>query len=164
MSFMKKNLNFGLFLLVIATLLCFAGFSVYYQKTYFNLTQEYKNKVENIDHLVTTLNLEKTKLNQTSYQLQLKADRETDLTSKYTTLSDEKDKLQQDITNLETSLSQTKADLNQKTLELAAAKSNLATTQQQLADANTEIITLDSQISDLRDKVNILESQLNIST
>jgi chromosome segregation ATPase len=164
MSYMKKNVNFGLFLLVVATLICFAGFSVYYQKTYFNLTEEYKAKIEKIDNLVTTLSLEKTKLNQTSYQLKLKADREEDLSSKYTTLRDDKEQLEIDIAQLESELSQKKSELNQKILELASTQTSLKMTQDELSIANTHISQLNNQVSDLNDDIDSLEAQLAACT
>ena len=161
MVYMKKNVNFGLFLLIIATLICFTGFSIYYQQTYQKLTDEYKNKVEKIDNLVETLNLEKTKLNQTSYQLRLKAEREEDLSSKYTTLRDEKEQLEKEVADLETQLSQKKAELNQKIIELGSTIATLDITKQSLSEANAQISYLNNRISRLNDDIDSLQDQLN---
>lgn len=161
MAYLKKNVNFGLFLLIVATLICFTAFSIYYQHNYTKLTDEYETKVSKIDDLVDTLDLEKTKLNQTSYQLRVKAEREQDLSTKYTLLRDEKEQLERDLASLESQLSQKIADLNQKTAELASTTASLELTQSELNDANQRISTLNNRISSLNDEIDSLEDQLN---
>jgi chromosome segregation ATPase len=161
MAYLKKNVNFGLFLLIIATLICFTAFSIYYQQNYQKLTDEYETKVTKIDDLVDTLNLEKTKLNQTSYQLRVKAEREQDLSTKYTELRNEKEQLETDLASLQSQLSQTIIELNQKTAELASTTASLELTQSELNDANREISRLESRISSLNDEIDSLQDQLN---
>ena len=83
MAYMKRNVNLGLLFLMVATLIAFAGFATYYQATFLNLSLSYEDKMAKIDALAETLNVEKVKLNQTSTQLQVKAEREKDLSVKY---------------------------------------------------------------------------------
>ena len=43
MSFMKKDVNLGLLVLIVASIVLFAGFSVYYQSTFRDISMDYKN-------------------------------------------------------------------------------------------------------------------------
>ncbi|MDP7323820.1 MAG: hypothetical protein QF632_03605 [Candidatus Woesearchaeota archaeon] len=83
MAVMKRDVNFGMFVLIIATLLVFAGFTAYYQTTFENLTSEYRGKLGELSDVTSNLQQEKIKLNQTSIQLQIKAEKEKSLNEKY---------------------------------------------------------------------------------
>lgn len=160
MGYMKRNVNLGLLFLIVATLIAFAGFATYYQTTFFNLSTSYEDKVGKIDTLVETLSAEKTKLNQTSYQLQVKAEREKDLSSKYDSLRDVKEQLELDKALLQTELTNTKSDLSSTKAELSATQSSLAVAENTIADRDATIASRDSEISSLNSQVSSLCSQV----
>ena len=66
MAIMKRDVNFGLFILIIATLIVFAGFSTYYQKSFKNITSDYEAKLAELNEITTTLETKKAELASTS--------------------------------------------------------------------------------------------------
>jgi len=161
---MKKNVNLGLLFLIVAILVSFAGFAAYYQTTFFDLTKSYEDKVGKIDNLVDTLSLEKTKLNQTSTQLQVKAEREKELSGKYDSLRDVKEQLEDDKALLQSELSSTKSELGSKTIELESTKSSLTAAQNTITEKESIISSRNSEISNLNSQVNSLQAQLSACT
>ncbi len=63
MGVMIRDINFGLFLLIVAVLIAFAGFTAYYQSTFTNLSLEYHTKLGELEKVSSTLQSEKAKLN-----------------------------------------------------------------------------------------------------
>src|SRR3989338_7049902 len=86
MAVMRRDVNLGLLFLIIATLIIFAGFTVYYQTTFKNISNEYSTKLSELEKVSTELTQKKQQLTETSQTLQLKETREQDLSSKYTTV------------------------------------------------------------------------------
>ena len=160
MAYMKKNVNFGFFLLLVASLICLAGVSIYYQTTFKNLYLDYKDKIDELSNLSSTLISERNRLNQTSYQLMVKQEREEELSSQYSSLKDEKDLLQSEKSKLSSQLSSRSAELAQKKAELAAAQAELISTKKDLSDASSTISGLRTQISELNEEVDSLTVQL----
>lgn len=95
---MKRNVNLGITLLLVASLLCFAAASIYYQTTYKSLFVDHKTKVSELQKVTNTLLQKKAELAETS------AKQET-LETKYTNLKDENDQLQDDKDSLEDTVS-----------------------------------------------------------
>ena len=153
MAYMKRNVNLGLLFLIVATLIAFAGFATYYQTTFFNLSTSYEEKLGKIDTLAETLSVEKTKLNQTSYQLQVKAEREKDLSSKYDSLREVKEQLELDKALLQSELTTTKSTLSSTKAELSATQSSLTVAQNTITEKESEISSLKSQRSALQDQL-----------
>ena len=158
MAYMKRNVNFGLILLIVATLLLFAGFTVYYQITYAGLSEEYQTKINELDALTASLLAEKTKLNETSYQLKIKAEREEDLSSKYDDMKSIKEQLERDKALLQEELSDTKSDLAQKSAELTATKNDLSIANSKIDDLEDTIDSKNNEIDRLNTKVSCLET------
>lgn len=142
MKIMKRDVNFGLFLIIIAVLVSFASFTVYYQSTYKNLTTSYNYKLEELKRTSEELGLHKSKLNETSFELEIKVEREQDLSNQYVGLKGERDKLQTDKQTLQTELSSTKTNLAEKSALLVAKEAELSQKTTELAAANSQIIDL----------------------
>jgi len=145
MPYMKKDINFGLLILIIATLIAFTGFTIYYRTSFFNLTEDYKEKLNKIDSLVTTLNLEKSKLNETSYELKLKKEREQDLGTKYSNIKSIKEQLEVDKARLQKDLANALKELASTKLALTQTKTELASTQELANQYETERDSYKSQ-------------------
>ena len=68
MAFMKRNVNLGLLVLIVASLILFTGFAVYYQTTFKGITEEYNTKLGQTradsvkDHLVKVYGIEEGRI------------------------------------------------------------------------------------------------------
>ena len=72
MSVMKRDVNLGLLLLIVAALLMFSGFTVYYQTTFKKVSENYDAKLNELQKVSNELESKRSQLNETSLQLQLK--------------------------------------------------------------------------------------------
>ena len=164
MAYMKRNVNFGFFFLLIATLISLAGLSIYYQTTFKDLYMDYKLKLDDLRNISSTLSTEKAKLEQTSQELNIKEEREKELSTQYTGLKTEKEKLEDEKASLQKQLAAKTSELTQKRAELFTAQAELSISKADLAAAMTTISGLRININNLEeDKVN-LNAQLAACT
>ena len=160
MTFMKKNVNLGLLVLIVASLILFTGFAVYYQTTFKSITLEYNTKLEELQKVTKELGLQKQALNET-YESRVKAEKDRSaLDTKYKDLSDENLQLERDKTNLMVELTQTKSELAAVTVEFENKKALLAQVQSELASANSEIASKNARIDNLKDDIERLCTEL----
>jgi chromosome segregation ATPase len=149
MAFMKKDVNLGLLLLIVATLLLFSGFTVYYQTNFKNVVTEYHTKLEQLKRVTEELNTEKAKLNET-YQSRIKAEKDVKaLDQQYRILSEERDQLEKDKNKLQAELLTTKATLAEVEADLSQTKTQLSQTQAELASKEIRIKNLKEDIDAL---------------
>jgi len=160
MAYMKRNVNFGFFLLLIATLLSLAGLSIYYQTTFKDLYTDYKLKLDDLTNISSTLSSERTRLNQTSYQLMIKEEREKELSTQYTGLKTEKEQIAAEKASLQKQLTKKTAELKQKISELFTAQNNLATAQAELSTTKTSLDSAMTTISGLREDITNLNQEI----
>src|SRR3989338_2234290 len=104
MAVMKRDVNFGLFMLIIATLIVFAGFSTYYQRSFKNVTSDYESKLNELNEITKNLETKKTELASTQAEREKLSEREADLSQRYTTLDELKEQLEDDKAALEKNL------------------------------------------------------------
>src|SRR3990167_4743628 len=151
MAFMKRDVNIGLLILIIAAVVIFSSFSVYYQYTFKNVSLDYQNKLEQLGQVTTELSKQKQELNQT-YSLRVKAeeDRNT-LDVKYTEVRDENQQLSSDNTNLRLEVASAKSELSEKAAELDATKNLLASTQSELSSVKSQRDRLENDLDDVCD-------------
>ena len=153
MAFMKRDVNFGLLILIIVSIVLFSGFSVYYQTTFKDVSLEYQDKLNQLGQVTKQLSSKRQELSET-YSLRVKAEQDKNvLDQRYRDVSDENDKISADNTNLRLEVSSTKSQLAEKSSELDATKTLLAQTQSSLSSANGEITSLKSQRSNLKDDI-----------
>jgi len=137
MSFMKRDVNFTLLILIIVSIIAFSGFSVYYQSTFKNVSLEYKNKLEELGQVTRNLAIQKTELNET-YTQRVKAEEDRKvLDVRFRDVSSENEQLNNDNSNLRTEVSNVKNNLAEKSAELSATKNLLAKTQSDLSKAKS---------------------------
>ena len=158
MAIMKRDVNFVLFILIIVTLVAFAGFSTYYQKTFRNVSTQYQQKISELDEVAGSLQVAQENLSKTSRELRVKGEREEDLSKRYTTLSDLKDQLEKSLTETRNQLALTTDELEKTKSELSTAKSELTTTKNQLDAANAKIDSLKNEIAALKNSISSLNS------
>ena len=138
MAFMKRDVNIGLLILIIAAVIVFTSFSVYYQYTFKNVYLEYQNKLDQLGQITTELSKQKQELNQTySLRVKVEEDKKT-LDVKYTEVRDENQQLSSDNTNLRSEVASTKSELGEKTAQLGATQNLLASTQSELSSVKAQ--------------------------
>ena len=79
MSYIKRNVNTVLLLIVVLIIASVAGLSTYYQKTYKNLSMDFQEKIEEVETLADDLEKQKKELNSTQEELDLKKEREKNI-------------------------------------------------------------------------------------
>ena len=142
MAIMRRDVNLGLLLLIVAALLMFSGFTVYYQTTFKNVSKSYEIKLKELDTISKDLESKKGQLNQTNVQLQLQGQKEQDLSKKYVDTKSERDQLETDKTKLSADLSSTKSELAATLRKLTEAQGTLATQAKLIDDFNKQVIDL----------------------
>ncbi len=146
MAAMKKDVNLGLLLLIVAALLMFSGFTVYYQTTFKNLSNTYQQELEALEKITNDLESKKSQLNETSVQLQLRKQKEEDLSKKYVDTKGERDQLETDKKKLEVDLAGTKSSLAATTTELTKTQGQLASYIQLATDLNRQVTDLKREV------------------
>jgi chromosome segregation ATPase len=161
MTYMKRNVNLILLFLLIIMISSLVGLTTYYQTTFKVLSSNYKTKLAELEEITTNLQLEKSKLNQTYYQLQIKTERETDLSTKYSTLRKIKEQLETEKASLEDELATTKSELSHKKIELTNVQLQLSQIQLQLMKLEAELQTANDRITDLEEDLREAEIARN---
>jgi chromosome segregation ATPase len=161
MSAIRKDVNVGLLLLIVAALLMFSGFTVYYQSTFKNVSQSFDIKLKELDTVSGELASKRNELNDTSIQLSLRKQKEEDLSKKFTDVRDERDSLESIKAKLELDLASTQGELSSKTNQLSQVQSDLDDKKEQILDLNAKIITLNKKVNNLDDEVDKLRDEKN---
>lgn len=146
MAIIKKDVNVGLLLLIVAALLMFSGFTVYYQTTFKNVSKSFETKLKELESVSKELESKRGQLNETSIQLQLKKQKEDDLSKKFTDVRGERDQLESDKKKLEVDLAATKGVLSATVAELEKIKSQLAAQVQLAQELNRQVLNLKSDV------------------
>ena len=129
MAFMRNDVNIMLLLLIVVSVILFTGFSVYYQTSFKKVSEEYQDKLNQLQSVTQELQTQREELNET-YSLRLKAETDKNaLDEKFQDAAGENDQLKNQNSNLQSDLSSTKANLVEKSAELDATKSLLEQTQ-----------------------------------
>lgn len=151
MAFMKRDVNMGLLLIIIASIILFSGFSVYYQTNFKNVSMEYQTKLDQLSKVSEDLANQRQELNKT-YSLRVKAeeDRKT-LDERYQDVNEENERLRNDNSNLQSEVSSTKSQLGQKSAELESTKSTLDSTKIELVRAEAQRDTYKDRLDDVCD-------------
>ena len=149
MAIMKRDVNLGLLLLIVAALLMFSGFTVYYQTTFKNISKNYDTKLKELEVVSKELDSKRGLLNETSVQLQLNNQKEADLSKKFVDTKSEKDQLEVDKKALQTELTSTKLTLAQTQTDLEQKKATINQLSVQIADMSNQILGLKADIDRL---------------
>ena len=147
MAAMKRDVNLGLLLVIVAAIIVFSGFTVYYQTTFKSLSTTYQNEIKELGKVTTDLEAKRSQLNETSVQLQLKKQKEDDLSKKYVDTASERDGLQSDKTKLTADLASTKLTLSQTQADLANSKAEVARQYQVAQDLDAKVRTLKADVA-----------------
>lgn len=159
MAFMKKDVNLGLLLLIVAAILTFSGFTVYYQTSFKNLSKTYQTQLKDLEKVTKDLEAKRGQLNETSIQLQLKQQKEEDLSKKFVDTKSERDQLEDDKNKLTAEVASTKGQLAAASAELASTKNTLSQTLADLAKKTADLANALSDVKRFKDDVDCLEKE-----
>ncbi|HLC96014.1 MAG TPA: hypothetical protein VJH97_01720 [Candidatus Nanoarchaeia archaeon] len=162
MGFIKKDVNFILLSLVLTVVILVIGVTFLYQHWFSNLSQEYQEKVQNLERVTEELGLKKTQLANTTQVIQEQQDTVGDLSQRFTQVRDEKDKLEADKATLSRELTESKAALVQAQATLSQKETLLSQAQADLVSANNRIDSLQNSNQELEDDLDQCQAELAI--
>ncbi len=113
MGFIDDNAHVWLLVMVIVVAGAIVGLSVVYQQNFKDINKQYENKLNELNKTFIELTGAKSKLNKTIEELEVKAEREEDLASKYSLVKARKDELETLKIQLEADLQNTKNENSQ---------------------------------------------------
>ena len=125
MSIMKKDVNFVFFILIIATVVSFAGFTAYYQVSFRNINSEYDTKLSELNKVTQDLFEKKSVLLQTTSELDTTKKGREELGEQYNEIKSERDVLFVERDTLKENLYQTKSELEQKKTQVTQLSAQL---------------------------------------
>ncbi len=157
MAFMRRDVNVGLLLIIVAALIMFSGFTVYYQTTFKNVSQTYQKELSELEKVTNDLESKRNLLNETSTQLQIRQQKEDELSKKFVDTKSERDTLESDKKKLEVQLASAQAQLKSANAQLSDAQSKLAQQTQLVAQLNQQVNSLKARIDNLEEEKDCLE-------
>jgi len=157
MAIMKKDVNFVFFILIIATVVSFAGFTAYYQVSFRNINAEYDTKLAELNKVTTDLLDKKALLLQTSSELDTTKKGREELGQQYNEIKDERDDLQSERDTLKENLFQTKAELVQKSDQVVSLSSQLSTEKKRADDFKADRDYYEQKYDDCKDDLSAYE-------
>lgn len=153
-AYMKKNVNTFLLLIIVIIIGSLAAVTIVYQKTYRDLSNSYDGRIDEINTLISDLNSEREALNETTYDLLVKQEREKALSGQYRTVKGERDKLDSDLRTTERALREKVAEHQSTIVTLRTRERELEVASEALADKIRDLAQCDDARSDLRSQLN----------
>ncbi len=147
MAVMKKDVNFVFFILIIATVVSFAGFTAYYRISFRNINEEYDTKLAELNKVTKDLLEKKATLLQTTVELNTTKKGREELGEKYNEIKEEKDQLQVERDLLKENLYQTRTELEQK--------------RQQVEDLSSQLVVAKAEADEWKSKYNHCDDNLD---
>ena len=166
-KFFNYDVNLGFLMIIILLIIGMVSFTIYFQNTYEDILTKHSDKLNELEKARQELEFNLGKLNETSQKLELKTEREADLSTKYvdlrelkTKLEDEKGQLEQDLSKTQDDLSLTKTQLTQAKLEAESLKTDLLVTSQNLKNQIAEAEKQRSLASSRQSRIDSMKSEL----
>jgi len=176
MSFITKNANLLLLLLIVVSAMGLVGATVYFQSNFSKINTQYANKLAELDKVSKNLEERQLLLEKTGAELKLKTARETEIGEKYTVkvaenvnLSETNVALGGEVEALSDSLIRSEQDkqrLEADNLNLQSDNNNLQSQVNRLEvveddyyDLQTSYSSLTSQVSGLNSEITCLRTK-----
>ena len=147
---MKKDVNFVFFILIIATIVAFAGFTAYYQTSFRNINEEYDTKLAELNKVTKDLLEKKSILLQTNIELDTTKKGREELGEKYDDLKGERDTLEEERNTFRDNLYQTRTELSQTKSQLEATTSQLIVKTEEADRWKSEYSSCDDDLDECR--------------
>ena len=145
-SFIDKNVNLILLLIIGGVALTVAGITVYAQYKFTDINDKYNEKLVALNKISNELTEKTGVLNETEYKLDIKTRKEEGLTQDYLILKANRDQLQKDKDALTSELTSTKS-------ELTDARRDLVVKEAAISDLNSKLKTKTEEIDSLNAKI-----------
>lgn len=142
---MKKDVNFVFFILIIATVVAFAGFTAYYQVSFRNINEEYDTKLAELSSVTKDLLEKKAVLLQTNVELNTTKKGREELGVRYNDLKVDRDSLEDERNTFRDNLYATRNELTQTKTQLDTANSQLATAEAEASKWESKYSSCDSE-------------------
>ncbi|TAL51886.1 MAG: hypothetical protein EPN86_05805 [Nanoarchaeota archaeon] len=137
MATVKKNVNLVLILLFLVAIGSVVGATVYYQITYKNLTEQYNQKVSDLEQTRANLTKQQQNLLSTQTELNLRVEDRSKIEGLYNELLTAKNQLDKDLSLTRGQLASTQATLSDTKVKLDEANAKLASTLKDLETQKT---------------------------
>ena len=160
-AIIKKDVNIGLLILIVATLIMFTSFTVYYNSTFKNISNSYDKKLEELKQVTEDLKVKRTLLNQTSQQLDLNEKKVEEFDVKFTEVRGDRDKFEAESTKLGNELSIKSGQLDQAYTDLEAKQAALDEANKNYIIAAQLNVNLQEEIDGLEDEKNEYIAEIN---
>ena len=151
--FMKRNVNFSLFFLIIMILGSLIVLTSYYQNTYVEQSKRMQEKSQEFDAAIEELRAKRVTLNETSYQLQIEAESKEKLGTLYSEIKDEKERLNAELRG-------TKQELASTLITLESARDELQATEVELEEKKSKLEELEEDVVRYEDKIEDLDKHM----
>lgn len=125
MAFIDDNAHVWLLVLIVVVAGAVAGLSVVYQQNFKSINNKYDHKLQELNNTFNELIGAKSKLNETLSELNVKSEREEDLTGKYAVVKTQKDDLEIQKAELESIIDKKNQELAQKSQEINNLNNNI---------------------------------------
>ncbi len=150
MSFINKDVNKGLLILLLSILFVLAGLEVFYALNFKSINDEYNAKIKELNSTYSNLALYQNVLNKTKSELQLKSEREFGLSTQFITVKSEKDTIQSERNTLKDENGILKTTLDQKNDELTLLNTKYSALNRTYFNQVAQIEKLNVQVSSLQ--------------
>ncbi|MBI3036179.1 hypothetical protein HYY73_00260 [Candidatus Woesearchaeota archaeon] len=137
--YLKKNVNFGLLMLVITVLVGTVAITTYFQSTYKEVSEDLEQKNEQLEVVSSNFTTKIKELNKTSSELQIKQMDKERLDQLYTDMLKAKELIDAELLATKGTLTETSKELERK--------------KDELSDANYKLILQEDELTDLKAKV-----------
>ncbi len=139
MPILKRDVNFVFFVIIIGTVISFAGFTAYYQSSFKNVSEEYTTKIAELNKVTKDLFEKKSILTQTTEALNETKEKVEEKEVLYSELRDERDTLRNERDFLKEDLFKTKTNLAQTAEQLSAANVQIQDQVRKIQSLNQDI-------------------------
>ncbi|MCK4670109.1 MAG: hypothetical protein KAT43_02805 [Nanoarchaeota archaeon] len=161
MAYMKQNVNFVLLFFIILASVTILGSTVYYQLTLKDLSGKYNDALVEMDTINKSLGSKLRRLADVRSELELKSERETELSGQFTEIKSTKEELEKDKSYLQGELNSAKLTISTTKTELANAQQDIAALQTDLANARKTLLKLDDDLEECEDDLHDCQEQLD---
>ncbi len=151
---MNQNINFMLLTLIVLSVVTLLGSTIYYQGVVETLTVKYTNASGQIDYLNNILTERSESLSGIQDQLLLKNKRESQLSTEYTTIKEEKETLVEEKEDLQ-------SQIESKTKQVTEAQAAERAARSELNEAKEDLAEVKDQLSEVKADREACEDDLN---
>lgn len=126
MGILKKDVNMVFFVLIIVTVVSFAGFTAYYQASFKNISSEYDEKIAELNQVTKDLTEKKNFLTQTNIDFNSSQRAREKLSKEFNDIKEIKGNLEEENSLMRDDLRETKNTLAKTISEANVAQAQVA--------------------------------------